>query len=790
LMKAYALAGDRPNALAQYELCREQLWQELAVEPASETVALYDAIKTGKYGPVLSEKSIQPPEKTRHNLPAETVLFIGREQELSLLINALTQEDRRLVTILGPGGMGKTRLALEVGRQLLDQFTDGVYFVDLAPASHPEEILFAVAAALNYEAPDPAQDLKPQLLATLSQRHLLLILDNFEHLLSGGILMNEILQLCPQVSLLVTSRQRLNLVSESRFDLGGLAFDEGLIPETALTYPAVQLFVDSGQRVQPLFSLTDDNVPPMIQICQQVQGMPLGLILAANWLELLTPAEIAAENENSLDFLAAEMSDLPERQRSMQAVFERSWRMLSKDERRVMAALSVFRGGFNREAAEQIANANLHLLLGLVNKSFLQRQPDSGRYNIHELLRQFAAQKRQQTDNADEVLLAHCRYFARLVAREWRRALFFMPEHLARQYAADRDNIHRAWDYALEHGLANKLADLVRGVLAFGDIQGVQGGYLPEQAIRALRQRGVPGDDQAMLQLRLVELGYRVGKDENTLIRQDLLEFLPLLEKKGDLELLYWAYERLKSISLDYLDRDSDAFEWLDKENEVARQMGDEVFIKMTEVHTLWMLYLKGLPAESPLERLQELLSFFEKDYADSFIFYGILNALSEYYSIDESYERAIHYGQLALNLAKGWQKLFWIGFAASSLTRIHLKMGQPSQACRATLETIDWHLAIGQVWQTLGAIWGMVLYFPQLLEPGFNVSLLSMVYHHPEAIPYYRQRIDEARQQFESAIGVDDFAAAWEIGRALDFETAVEQLRAVLSGEIVQEAG
>ncbi len=192
------------------------------------------------------------------------------------------------MTIVGPGGMGKTRLGLAVGTALLEQFADGVYFVDLAPLAHPDEIGSAIAAALDYQAPDKTKELFPQLLTTLSQQQMLLILDNFEHLLAGAPLVNDILQARPQLSILATSRQRLNLVGESRFELGGLDFPDWLTPEDAVEYTAVQLFVENGRRVQPDFVLNDSNVTDVVRICQLAQGMTLGLLLAATWLLVIT----------------------------------------------------------------------------------------------------------------------------------------------------------------------------------------------------------------------------------------------------------------------------------------------------------------------------------------------------------------------------------------------------------------------------------------------------------------------------------------------------------------------
>ncbi len=235
LMQAFALAGERGNALAQFDNCRALLQDELGLEPARETVVLFEAIKNGRYGPIKTNEPIRPPIRIRHNLPADTTPFIGREFERDYVCNLLIQEKKRQVTIVGPGGMGKTRLALAVGACLFEAFSDGVYIVDLTPLSNIEEIRSAIGTTLDYQAPDTTQDFWPQLLSWVGSRNLLLILDNFEHLLAGATLVNDLLQVCPSLSILVTSRQRLNLVSENRFELGGLDFPETLTLGNAMT---------------------------------------------------------------------------------------------------------------------------------------------------------------------------------------------------------------------------------------------------------------------------------------------------------------------------------------------------------------------------------------------------------------------------------------------------------------------------------------------------------------------------------------------------------------------------
>jgi tetratricopeptide (TPR) repeat protein len=264
-----------------------------------------------------------------------------------------------------------------------------------------------------------------------------------------------------------------------------------------------------------------------------------------------------------------------------------------------------------------------------------------------------------------------------------------------------------------------------------------------------------------------------------------------MYEEKGDPELLYWIYDRLNSNSLIH-DRqswtslspqeiDQETLDFLDKEYEAALQMGDEVFIRRSEVNRIWLTRRLDLPVDSSLNQLLNLRAYFEQDYSNTITFLGILESLSKYYSKAGEYERALYFGKLSLNLAKSWQDLFWIGITAYTVAQVNIDSGVKDLAAGSLLDAIDWHLAIGQVWQTLGCIWVVADYFWFLIGSELAVSVLSMIYRHQEAIPYYRQGIAEARPQFEKEMGAAAFAAAWETGKLLDFEAAVAQLRAAL---------
>ncbi len=779
LMQAHALAGDRAAALAQYETAGATLGAELGVQPSPETVALREAIAAGRYGPVAGDETIRPPQPKRHNLPADLTPFLGRESELATIGHLLTQDGQRLVTIVGPGGMGKTRLALAVGAALLEQYADGVYFVDLAPVERADDILPAIAVALNYQVPDKSLDLKSQLLTALCRRHLLLILDNFEQVLTGAALVNEVLQSCARLSVLATSRERLHLAGESRYELSGLDYPEAMTPEAAQAYTAVRLFVESGRRARPDFTLTAANVADVARIGRQVQGMPLALVLAAAWLELLTPAEIAAEIERGAEFLAVDLADLPARQRSLQAVFDRSWGMMTPDEQAVMAALSVFRGGFTREAAEEVAGANLRVLLALVNKSLLQRRPDSGRFAVHELLRQYAAARRRADDPGRQAEVAHCRAFARLVKAELHRLREIAPVQLPERLSGDGDNLQRAWNYAIAEGMVEEAADLAGGLYALANAQGVQTERFYEEALPALAQQGIAETHPAMLRLRLLALVGLSGLYEPNRVRRLYLEFVPIAEAHADPTTLLQLY---LSIAEFYgMGRNPEALIWAEKAVHLAPATQYPVLQVDAEIYEDITRIVLGLGDDAARLRLQALAAEAERAPTLTRWAFEVVQALRDESLNRGEFDQARHYSAQLTNVAKRAQNLHGIGSGVYGSAAAALRLGQPAAAARHLLDGLDWHLAIGKRWQTLGHLYSIHQTFPTLFGIETAVATLSMVFHHPEAIALYRAEIAAARPRFEAEMGAAGFAAAWEQGQTLDFDTAIAQTRAAL---------
>ena len=311
--------------------------------------------------------------------------------------------------------MGKTRLALHLMQPLATRFADGVFIVDLQTAQTIDDLTAAIADTMGItlsgqEAP------AEQLLRFLQSREMLLILDNFEQLLESAQLLSKIILQTSHITVLVISREALNLSEEYRYTLTGLELPLDEDANVWRTSDSVRLFAERARRVRRGFSL-DDEREGVVRICQLVEGIPLAIEIAASWVSSLSCATIAAEIQRNMHFLQSRLRDVPERHRSIQAVFEQSWERLTEQERRVFMRLSVFRGGFGRASAQAVAGMTLPILSALLDKSLLEMQGQE-RYRIHELLRQYAEAKLAQStlENIGRAREQHAAYYMRFLA--------------------------------------------------------------------------------------------------------------------------------------------------------------------------------------------------------------------------------------------------------------------------------------------------------------------------------------------------------------------------------------
>ena len=399
-MRLHVLNGETSAALLRYETCCRELEAELGVEPSVETKDLYELIKTGKMP--LPKPVAVPPE------PFTT--FIGRNKEQLELAELLADPTCRLVTLHGPGGIGKTHLAQQVARNHAGLYKDGVFLVPLAGVATIGAGLDAIAESLGL--PPAILDSEAQLKQILRKKEMLIVLDNFEHLIEGCEILGSLLENARDVIFLVTSRERLRLREEWVYTLEGLSYPSGMELQTPLAFDALQLFERRATRVDRRFKLTPELFADVVNICQLVDGLPLALELAASAVCERTCAEIASALNETFDILDPNLRNLPKRHHGLRAVFEHSWQLLSNDDRVRLAKLSVFRGGFEAEAALDVTGLSLPNLDTLLAKSLVTRSRN-GRYMLHESIRHFAAEK---NDNFEVVAKRHADYYSALIS--------------------------------------------------------------------------------------------------------------------------------------------------------------------------------------------------------------------------------------------------------------------------------------------------------------------------------------------------------------------------------------
>lgn len=426
----------------------------LAVARARE-LGFFDTEETETITPIASEFIY-------NNFTQQLTHFIGREDELAIIRNQLRSNACRLLTLVGLGGVGKTRLAIEASRRNLVHFSNGALFIPCAALKDSSAIIPTILYAMDLTFSDES-NLEQLLFDALRDKQLLLVIDNLEHISDVITLISDILRNTSEITLLLTSRECLNLAGEHVIQVEGLprASDTILDP---LKSSAVQLFVQGARQRNSVFELNSENVERIIAICELVEGLPLAIEIASAWISILSLEEILTEIEKSLDFLKSQSAQIPERHRSIHAVIDSTWQRLTEAQRTTFKSLSVFRGGFTRDAADSVAGADLHTLLAFKNKSLLGNNSIQKRYDLHELLRQYAED--QLLEDRETAYRAHYEYYIALLKSQAERLTSDQWEQALELCSNDFENIRLAWDRIFIEGKVSLLAEAVPDLFA------------------------------------------------------------------------------------------------------------------------------------------------------------------------------------------------------------------------------------------------------------------------------------------------------------------------------------
>jgi predicted ATPase/DNA-binding SARP family transcriptional activator len=478
LVVALYRGGRQAEALEAHRAARAMLSDELGLDPTPALQELEHAILTHDAG--LRAPDATGPRASR--LPAPPTATLGRAEDRDAIAELL--HEHRLVTLTGPGGVGKTRLAVDVARQLEPEYPDGAWLVELAPVARDEHVPSAIAQTLDV-TPAPGEAPLAAAQRFLGSKRGLLVLDNFEHLLGAAPLIGDLLAGCPGVRVLATSRETLQLRSEQRYVVGPLHVPQCGALEAVEGSPAGGLFAERARSRDPTFELTETNAPAVASVCRQLDGLPLAVELAAARMAVLDPEQLDARLAEALDALGSGPRDAPARQRTLRATLAWSHRLLSAPEAEAFARFAAFAGGATVQSAEEVTGAELEVLEGLVEKSLIVR--DSSRLRMLETVRAYALELLEREEGRSELLLRHCSHFVALAEAATPHLRTHGEADWIARLDAETDNFRAALDWALGEGQVGLAVRLAGHLGSYWELRGgsLEGGRWLRAAIDA-----------------------------------------------------------------------------------------------------------------------------------------------------------------------------------------------------------------------------------------------------------------------------------------------------------------
>jgi non-specific serine/threonine protein kinase len=814
LITLYAMTGDRTAALRQFERCVVTLERELGVSPLPETRAVYEAVREGQTplrrpssdGALRAEPlpiQTAPPEpvqtRSHPSLPAASAPLIGREREVATICALLTDPVVRLLTLTGPGGSGKTRLALQAAWDVAHQFADGAAFVALAPLRDPALVLQAIghACGLNQTTPSALTDY-------LAGKQLLLVLDNCEHLLAAGPQIAMLLAAAPGLRVLATSRAALNLHGEHTFLVAPLPLPDlaRLLPPAALAgVPSVALLLARTQALNPRFRLTADNAADVAAICVRLDGLPLAIELAAARLKLLAPRDLLRRLDRRLTLLTHGARDLPERQQTLRATIDWSYRLLDLDEQVWFERSSIFVGGWTLAAVEALderlrwrssppaqdsdgRSTLLDVLAALVDKSLVQaHSADDGemRFSMLETIREFAAERLQERGAADTVAQAHADYYRTLIAPWDMNA----PEWLT-NVERELDNLRASLRWYLDH------VDGTEPAMQLGTKLGrfwywrdwlTEGRWWLEQIVA--RSEGIRSEARASV---------LVSTALFATVQGDMPRAIELHETNlrlcQELQLRRQRASSLNALGTMYA-RQGDfprAIAYLEEGLEVARQAGN----LDTLTSALYMLagtfVEEGRDIARALTLYEECLAV-AREHRLLIVESMTMAALGVAHALTGSLARAAELLPEALRIQREMNATMAIGWTLQYLGMLAYQQADPLRAAQYFVESLD---ALPQGGTQFGvplSLEGIAGVVGMRQQPAQAARLLGAAEALREAIDYPRPPIEQAvYDRILSAVRAQLSEAAlhqaWQAGRELTMAQAIAEAKAFVRGE------
>lgn len=769
------------------------------------------------------DSAFQKTQVPKHNLPYQLTSFVGRQNEIAEINELIELDACRLLTLVGPGGIGKTRLAIEVASQNLSNFPDGTYFIPLTPITSPDFIVSAITDTLGLSHDTIGSGIDPQtlLIDYLETRYTLLILDNYEHLIDGTHLVIDILNRAPNVKVLITSRERLNLRSEWLYNVKGLPYTDNGSQNGNGENSAQELFIERARLADAHFAVQEKEKKHVVHICQLVEGVPLGIELASAWVSKLSCQEIAVEIERNLDFLSTSMQDVPKKHRSVRAAFDHSWGLLSEDLRLICSKLTIFRGGFLHQAAEDVTGAGLTELSVLVDKSLLQRDKQD-RFHIHQLLKQYAEDKlRAYPEEYDQVRARHSEFYLGFLSERKNDIAGNRQLEARTEIQAEIENIQIALQWEIMGGNAQEIRD-VQAILhdyyfAQGYYEGVKAfGHIADLIKNEYQCNFDPYKPGSSIYLcTLAHQAFFHSMLGATEASAEITE--KLLPGVRDLDYQYETGICLLSMGINsaFRGKFNDAESYLTDALSLSYQIQENVMVVACQIWLGWIYYEKG-DYELAREQWEEAERISAK-INNRLLLAFVQSKLAELAGETGDYQNAIKIQLEARENFKHFNDKAGIGYSTSRLCFTLIDMGEYSEAKRFGKDSYESFKEINHRWGIPASLcrigyaeFGLEEYqeawqhFSEALELARKNNILSLVLYslagiasvlakednqeqatvtlsfvieHPITPSPYRKIAQEGLSAIERELPQEIFKAAKERGKACELEAVLDSI-------------